>query len=136
MDSFKPGDPEYIVFPSLSSDEKELIELATTAIVRLFEAAAITKREDAQREAMQAEAAASIECFRTGMQIIEKQLDAQNVLEADRQRSWFAIADKLIDRGKEDLALIILEKAAKEGRASLVQPLIDYHRTVSLGMVR
>ena len=136
MDSFKPGDPEYMIFPSLSGDEKELIEVATTAIVRLFEAASITMRENAQREAMQAEAAASIERFRTGMQVIEKQLDAQNSIEADRQRSWFSIAEKLIERGKEDLALIVLENVAKEGRASLVQPLIDSHRTVSLGVAR
>jgi hypothetical protein len=135
----KPGDPDYVIFPPPHTGEMgdhALIEAAANAIVRLFEAGASISRESAQRAIIEAESKRRIEEFRTCMGLLETQLDSANNLELERQRSYFAVAHRLVELGHVDASLVVLEKVSKEGRTSLVQPLIDYHRTITLGMVK
>jgi hypothetical protein len=132
-DRYKPGDAGSTISTPGGVDSV-LVEEVVSALTRLFEGVAVVLREGAQLALIESETKARIEKFRTSMALLEKQLERDNAVTASRQQSWFALADKLIERGEGDLALKVLEMCTREGRPSLIQPLIDYHEKMTLGL--
>ena len=132
-DSFKPGDRAYSIHPpSSGSDDAAVIQACVNVVGTLFDAVATTKREGHRRAIVEVETKARIEEFRTNMTLLEKQLESDHHTELERQRSWFAIAAQLVEQGKDQAAVAVLEIFSKEGRKSIVQELIDYHGKLAL----
>jgi predicted mannosyl-3-phosphoglycerate phosphatase (HAD superfamily) len=130
-DDFKPGDFAYTIIPPSSLDGDVVVVHAIVKVVgHLFESMAASQREEAQQVTIELETKTKIEEFRTNMTLLEKRLEADYQTELERQRSWFAIAASLVEQGKDQAAIAVLEIFSKEGRKSIVQELIDYHEKI------
>lgn len=132
---FTPDDPAYTIIPPGGSVDPVLVEGVVTAISRLFEMRAVAAREEARRAIVEIETKKEIEKFRTAMAELERQLKSDGDNERRRVDHYFATANRLIEQGKDQAAIAVLELMSKEGRISLVQHLIDYHQKVTLGTV-